>query len=102
VSTEWRPYSKLSTYQISSPCPLSYFDREYSRSYMRPYSKPYNISERHVSYSYSTSYNGPNDKDRFGNIGSFQKTKSRPRRDYKRIHNTLRVKDYQKGIVETR
>jgi len=102
ISTEWRPYSKLSTFGVTAPCSKSHFDRTYSRSYMRPYSKPYNISERHVSYSYDTSYHGPNDKDRYGNIGSYQRVKERPRRDYQRIHNTLRVKEYQKGIVDTK
>jgi len=99
TSTGWRPYSRLQTDMKTPPCHSQYFERDYSRSYSRPYSRPYNIDDKHVPYVYSTSYLGDKDKTRYGNIGSYQKVTERPKRDYKKRYNTLRVKGYERDVM---
>jgi len=100
TSSGWRPYSKLETYVVSSPCQKEYFDRTYSRAYSRPYSNPYNLPEEPNKYSYPTGYCGTRKTTHFNVTGSGREPLLREGRDYKaRVQPSFQVKSYDRTVI---
>jgi len=93
VSSGWRPWSRVTTGLVTSPCEPDSFEREYSRHYTRNYSRPYNTDPIIPLASYSSS--APRGKARYNTTGSYQTVLHRPGRDYKsRLGGSYGVKSY--------
>jgi len=94
VSSGWRPWSRVETGLISSPCEPEAFGREYSRHYTRNYSRPYNTDPIIPLATYSSSATAAH-KARYNTTGSYQQVLHRPGRDYKsRLGGDYGVKSY--------
>jgi len=103
TSLGWRPYSKLETYQVSSHCPIQYFDRTYSRSYARPYSNPYNVPEEPLQFSYPTSHSSRNRQQNFNTTYSGRVPMGREQRDYKAlIQPSYQVKSLNRNVIRAK